>query len=112
MTRTLPPRVRIVEVGPRDGLQNEATPIPTPEKIAFIDALSAAGLLEIEATSFVAPGRIPQLTDAEEVMRGITRRPGCHYTVLVPNEQGLERALAVEVSRIAVFTAASESFNR
>ncbi|MBK8232939.1 MAG: hydroxymethylglutaryl-CoA lyase [Candidatus Eisenbacteria bacterium] len=112
MIRALPPRVRIVEVGPRDGLQNEATPIPTPEKIAFIDALSAAGLPEIEATSFVAPGRIPQLTDAEEVMRGITRRPGCHYTVLVPNEKGLERALAVEVSRIAVFTAASESFNR
>lgn len=112
MSRILPTSVRIVEVGPRDGLQNEATPIPTSEKIAFIDALSAAGLAEIEATSFVAPGRVPQLTDAEEVMRGIRRRDGCQYTVLVPNEKGLERARSASVTRIAVFTAASESFNR
>ncbi len=109
---SLSTRVRVVEVGPRDGLQNESAAIPTATKIAFIDALSAAGFAEIEATSFVAPGRIPQLTDAEEVMRGITRREGCAYTALVPNERGLDRALAAGVTRLAVFTAASESFNR
>ena len=104
--------VRIVEVGPRDGLQNESRPIPTESKIAFIDALSEAGYDEIEATAFVAPDRVPQLQDAEAVLRGIQRREGVLYGALVPNERGLDRALAAGVGKIAVFTAASESFNR
>jgi hydroxymethylglutaryl-CoA lyase len=108
----LPPRVRIVEVGPRDGLQNEAISVPTEIKVAFIDALSAAGPAEIETTSFVNPSRIPQLADAAEVMARIRRRPGIAYSALVPNVQGLERALAAGARRIAVFTAASETFNR
>ena len=109
---TLPKRVTIVEVGPRDGLQNEAKIIPTDAKIAFIDALSAAGLPAIEATSFVAPHRIPQLADAEAVLAGITRKTGVRYPVLVPNERGMERALAAGAREVAVFTAASETFNR
>jgi len=104
--------VRIVEVGPRDGLQNESRPIPTESKIAFIDALSEAGYDEIEATAFVAPDRVPQLQDAEAVLRGIRRREGILYAALVPNERGLDRALAAGVGKIAVFTAASETFNR
>ena len=107
-----PAQVRIVEVGPRDGLQNEKTHIATADKIALIDRLSATGLRSIEATSFVSPKWVPQLADAAEVYAGITQRPGVHYPVLVPNEQGLERALAVGVREIAVFTAASEAFNR
>lgn len=109
---SLPRKVRIVEVGPRDGLQNEVDLVPTQVKIAFIDALSAAGLPEIEATSFVARDRIPQLNDAEAVLAGITPRAGTAYTALVPNERGFDRALAAGVRRIAVFTAASESFNQ
>ena len=104
--------VRIVEVGPRDGLQNEKTLVPTQDKIALIDRLSATGLSTIEATSFVSPKWVPQLADAAEVFAGITRKPGVHYPVLVPNEQGYERAHAVGVTDIAVFTAASEAFNR
>lgn len=104
--------VRIVEVGPRDGLQNESRPIPTEAKVAFIDALSEVGYDEIEATAFVAPERIPQLQDAEEVLRRIRRREGVLYAALVPNERGLDRALAAGVGKIAVFTAASETFNR
>jgi len=104
--------VRIVEVGARDGLQNEKTIIPSATKIELIDRLSATGLRTIEATSFVSPQWIPQLADAAEVYSGITRRPGVAYPVLVPNLQGYERARAVEVEEIAVFTAASEAFNR
>lgn len=109
---SMPRRVTIVEVGPRDGLQNEHRTIPTAAKIAFIDALSDAGLPVIEATSFVNPSAIPQLADADEVMRGIARRTGVRYPALVPNERGLDRALAAGVREIAVFTAASETFNK
>jgi hydroxymethylglutaryl-CoA lyase len=105
-------RVRIVEVGPRDGLQNEANPIPTATKIALIERLTAAGLPVIEATSFVSPKWVPQLADAEPVYTGITKPPGVDYPVLVPNVQGYERARACGVTSIAVFTAASEAFNR
>ncbi len=104
--------VRIVEVGPRDGLQNEKTLVPAADKIALIDRLSATGLRSIEATSFVSPKWVPQLADATEVYTGITKAPGVRYPVLVPNEQGYERARAVGVDEIAVFTAASEAFNR
>lgn len=103
--------VRIVEVGPRDGLQNEKTHIATADKIALIDRLSATGLRSIEATSFVSPKWVPQLADAAEVFAGIARKPEVRYPVLVPNEQGYERARAVGVEEIAVFTAASEAFN-
>ena len=106
------PAVRIVEVGPRDGLQNEKTQVATADKIALIDRLTATGLQSIEATSFVSPKWVPQLSDAAEVYTGIQRRPGVHYPVLVPNETGYERARAVGVEEIAVFTAASEAFNR
>jgi len=104
--------VRIVEVGPRDGLQNEKATIATADKIALVDRLSATGLQSIEATSFVSPKWVPQLADAAEVFTGITRRPGVHYPVLVPNEKGYDRAREVGVEEIAVFTAASEAFNR
>ncbi|WP_225763893.1 hydroxymethylglutaryl-CoA lyase [Stenotrophomonas sp. Marseille-Q4652] len=104
--------VRIVEVGPRDGLQNEKTHVATADKIQLIGRLSATGLKTIEATSFVSPRWVPQLADAAEVYAGIQRRPGVAYPVLVPNEQGYERALAVGVREVAVFTAASEQFNR
>lgn len=103
--------VRIVEVGPRDGLQNEKQQVATADKIALINRLSATGLRSIEATSFVSPKWVPQLADAAEVMAGIARRPGIAYPVLVPNEQGYERALAAGAREVAVFTAASEQFN-
>ena len=105
-------RVRIVEVGPRDGLQNESAIVPTAAKIELIDRLSRTGLQTIEATSFVSPKWVPQLADAAEVFAGITRRPGVAYPVLVPNEQGYDRARAVGADEVAVFTAASEAFNR
>lgn len=105
-----PKRVTIVEVGPRDGLQNEPGVIPTAAKIAFIDALSDAGFSIIEATSFVNPAAVPQLADADEVMRSIRRRPGTRYPVLVPNERGYDRAIAAGVDAIALFTAATEAF--
>jgi isopropylmalate/homocitrate/citramalate synthase len=104
--------VRIYEVGPRDGLQNEAAPIPTGAKLRFIDLLADAGLREIEATSFVSPRAIPQLADADELMASLERRTGVRYPVLVPNGRGLERAEAAAVDAIAVFTAASEPFTR
>lgn len=104
-------RVRIVEVGPRDGLQNERAMVPTAAKIELVDRLSATGLQTIEATSFVSPKWVPQLADAAEVFAGITRRPGVSYPVLVPNLQGYERALAAGAREVAVFTAASEAFN-
>lgn len=108
----LPRRVKIVEVGPRDGFQNEPQAIPTEIKVRFVDALSTAGCGEIEVSSFVSPRRVPQLADAEEVFRRIRRAPGVVYSALVPNERGLDRALEAGVSRISVFTAASETFNR
>jgi isopropylmalate/homocitrate/citramalate synthase len=108
----LPRKVTVVEVGPRDGLQNERAEIATDTKVAFIDALSDAGLPVIEATSFVSPRSIPQLADADAVFRAINRRKGVRYLVLVPNERGLERALSAGARDIAVFTAASEEFNR
>jgi hydroxymethylglutaryl-CoA lyase len=104
--------IRIVEVSPRDGLQNERQPIATADKIELINRLSATGLKSIEATSFVSPRWVPQLADATEVMQGITPRTGVAYPVLVPNEQGYERALAAGAREVAVFTAASEQFNR
>jgi hydroxymethylglutaryl-CoA lyase len=104
--------VRIVEVGPRDGLQNEATPVPTATKVALVDALSEAGYDEIEVSAFVSPKWIPQLADAAEVFAGIHRKPGVLYGALVPNEQGLDRALEAKAGKVAVFTAASETFNR
>ncbi|MDH5834205.1 hydroxymethylglutaryl-CoA lyase [Luteimonas kalidii] len=108
----MPQRVRIVEVGPRDGLQNESAQVPTAAKIELIDRLSATGLQTIEATSFVSPKWVPQLADAAEVYAGIERRPGVAYPVLVPNLQGYERTRAVGATEVAVFTAASEAFNR
>jgi hydroxymethylglutaryl-CoA lyase len=102
----------IVEVGARDGLQNEAGTVPTAAKIAFVDALSATGVQEIEVTAFVSPNAIPQLADAAEVFAGITRRDGIVYSALVPNLRGLEGATAAGADRIAVFTAASERFNQ
>jgi hydroxymethylglutaryl-CoA lyase len=109
---TLPAQVRIVEVGPRDGLQNEKAIIPTADKIELIDRLSATGLRSIEATSFVSPKWVPQLADAAEVFTGIHHRAGVSYPVLVPNLQGYERARAVGATEVAVFSAASEAFNR
>ncbi|MHB8635618.1 MAG: hydroxymethylglutaryl-CoA lyase [Fimbriimonadaceae bacterium] len=106
----LAPNVRIIEVGPRDGLQNEAVPIPTSVKLDFIKALSASGLREIEATSFVSPKWIPQLADAAELWPQLPVGPA--YWALVPNERGLERALALGVNGIALFTAASEAFTQ
>jgi hydroxymethylglutaryl-CoA lyase len=107
-----PSQVKIVELGPRDGLQNEHVFVPTATKIAFIDRLSQCGLSAIEITSYVSPQKIPQLADAEAVSAGITRSPGVHYSALVPNLRGLQRALDARLSHIAVFTAASETFNR
>ena len=104
--------IRLVEMAPRDGLQNEAHPVPTEVKIAFVDALSKSGLPEIEVSAFVSTSAIPQLQDAEAVFAGIARAPGVVYSALVPNERGLERALSARADKVAVFTAASETFNR
>ncbi|KMM77550.1 hydroxymethylglutaryl-CoA lyase [Xanthomonas sp. NCPPB 1128] len=104
--------VRIVEVGPRDGLQNEKAWVATEDKIELIARLGRTGLRSIEATSFVSPKWVPQLADAAEVYGGIAQVPGVDYPVLVPNLQGYERAAAVGVREVAVFTAASETFNR
>jgi hydroxymethylglutaryl-CoA lyase len=102
--------VRVYEVGPRDGLQNEPRPVPLEAKLRFLDRLADAGLREIEATSFVSPRAIPQLGDADELMARLERRPGVRYPVLVPNARGLERAEAAGVEAVCVFTAASEAF--
>ncbi|WP_149402495.1 hydroxymethylglutaryl-CoA lyase [Dictyobacter arantiisoli] len=108
----IPRAVRVVEVGPRDGLQNEQAVIPTAQKLEFLRLLSEAGLPVIEATSFVSPRAIPQLSDAEAVMAGLERFPHIDYPVLVPNMKGMQRALKAGVRSIAVFTAASESFTQ
>ena len=103
--------IKIVEVGPRDGLQNEAATIPTDVKVDFVDALSETGLSEIEVSALVSPRRVAQLGDAEEVFRKISRQDGVTYSALVPNEKGLDRAISAGVDKICVFTAASETFN-
>lgn len=102
----------IVEVSPRDGLQNEKAVLSAATKIALVDRLSASGIPVIEVTSFVSPKAIPQLADAEAVMAGIARRPGVRYTVLVPNERGLDRALPMRPDGIVVFGSASETFSQ
>src|SRR5262245_3087820 len=107
-----PARVTIVEVGPRDGLQNEAVEISTADKVAFVDLLSAAGLPVIEVSAFVSPKWVPQMGDAAEVFAGIARRPGTRYPALVPNLSGLERAHQAGVTEIGIFAAASEAFSR
>jgi hydroxymethylglutaryl-CoA lyase len=107
---TVPKRVTICEVGPRDGLQNEATPISTEDKVRFCDLLSDAGVPILEATSFVSPQAVPQMADAGEVFGRIRKDDGRTYLVLVPNERGLDRAMDAGVRAIAVFTAASEAF--
>ena len=109
---TLPSRVKLVDVGPRDGLQNEPTPVPTAVKVELVHRLQAAGLKEIEVTSFVSPKWVPQMADAAEVMAGITRRPGVRYAVLTPNLQGFEAALASRPDEVVVFASASEAFSQ
>ncbi len=111
----LPPAgtaVRIVEVGPRDGLQNERAAVSTGDKIAFVARLADAGLRAIEVGAFVSPRRVPQMADADAVVRGLPRRPGVTFSALVPNLEGLERALAAGVPEVAIFAAASETFSR
>lgn len=108
----LPKKVRIVEVGPRDGLQNEKQAIPTAAKIQLIENLADAGLSYIEAGSFVNPKWVPQMADSGEVFSGITRRPNVTYAALTPNLQGYERAIAVGANEVAIFAAASEAFSR
>lgn len=110
--KDVPKTVRIVEVGPRDGLQNEAVMVPAEAKVHFIELLAQAGFADVEATSFVSPRAIPKLADADEVFPQLDRAHGARYPVLVPNVRGLERALAAGVTEIAVFTAASETFNK
>jgi len=106
------PRITIVEVGPRDGLQNERALVPTPDKIELINRLSAAHLPVIEVSAFVSPRWLPQMADAAEVFAGITRAPGIRYPALVPNLAGLDRAVAAGVTEIAVFAASTETFSR
>jgi hydroxymethylglutaryl-CoA lyase len=112
LTMALPKTVKIVEVGPRDGLQNEKTIISSATKIDFINRLSGTGLSVIEATSFVSPKWIPQLADGRDVYTGITKKPGIHYPVLVPNVKGLEAAIACGVKEVSVFTTPSEQFSQ
>ena len=107
---SLPTKIKIVEVGPRDGLQNEATVIPTPVKLQLIEMLGEAGLSVIESTAFVSPKWVPQMADQSEIMHGILRRTGVAYPALVPNQKGFEAAMAANCEEIAIFTAASESF--
>jgi hydroxymethylglutaryl-CoA lyase len=109
---SVPPEVTIVEVGPRDGLQNEARPVPVAERVALIEALAEAGLPVVEAGSFVSPKWVPQMAGSDEVLRTVRRRPGVRYPVLVPNRKGLEAALAAGADEISVFGAASESFSQ
>ena len=108
---TLPQQVRMFEVGPRDGLQNEAVTVPTDIKIGLIERLAAAGLSAVESGSFVSPKWIPQMADTAGVLAGITRRPGVSYPVLTPNMKGFEGALAAGAEEVAIFGAASEAFS-
>lgn len=107
-----PPRVSIIEVGPRDGLQNESSFVPTKSKIELINALSQTGLQHIEVSSFVSSRYIPQLADGVDVFHAIDKPTGVHFSALVPNESGMQKALAAGVKEIAIFTAASEQFNQ
>src|SRR6187397_3201836 len=107
-----PKQVTIVEVGPRDGLQNERVHVATADKIEFVNRLSAARLSVIEVSAFVSPKWVPQMTDAAEVFAGITRAPGTRYTALVPNLSGLDRAIAAGVTEIAIFASSTETFSR
>jgi hydroxymethylglutaryl-CoA lyase len=109
---SLPCKVKIVDVGPRDGLQNEPQPVPTSVKIELIERLGEAGLPVIEATAFVSPKWVPQMADAADVMAGIERKPGVSYPVLVPNRKGLDAAIAAGADEVVVFGAATESFSR
>ncbi|MGN4224998.1 hydroxymethylglutaryl-CoA lyase, partial [Burkholderia gladioli] len=109
---TYPAAVKIVEVGPRDGLQNEKSFVPTETKIALVDRLSKAGLRNVEAASFVSPKWVPQMADGAELMAGIARRPGTIYSVLTPNLKGLENALAARADEVVIFGAASEAFSQ
>ncbi|XP_055028751.1 hydroxymethylglutaryl-CoA lyase, mitochondrial [Misgurnus anguillicaudatus] len=111
-TQTLPERVKIVEVGPRDGLQNEKAIVPTEVKIRLIDMLSEAGLPVIEATSFVSPKWVPQMADQDEVMRGLHKKPGVNYPVLTPNLKGFQAAMKSGAKEVAIFGAASELFTK
>src|SRR5690349_21374692 len=104
--------VTVYEVGPRDGLQNEASLVATADKVAFVDRLSGAGLPVIEVSAFVDPRRVPQMADAAEVFAGIVRRTGTRYSALVPNLRGLVRAQAAGVTEVGLFAAASETFSR
>ena len=108
----LPSRVRIVDVGPRDGLQNEKQPVPAEIKIGLVHRLQDAGLKDIEVTSFVSPKWVPQMADAAEVMAGIARKPGVRYSVLTPNMKGFEAALAARADEVVVFGSASEAFSQ
>jgi len=108
----LPNRVTLVEVGPRDGLQNEAQAVPSPHKVELVHRLQGAGLREIEVTSFVSPKWVPQMADNVQVMAGLMRQPGVRYSVLVPNLKGLEAALPTKPDEIVVFAAASEAFSQ
>jgi hydroxymethylglutaryl-CoA lyase len=109
---SLPKRVKLVEVGPRDGLQNEAMPVPTAVKVELIHRLQDAGLKVIEATAFVSPKWVPQMADNAEVMAAIRRKPGVSYPVLVPNKKGLDAALAARAGEVVVFGAATETFSQ
>ncbi|WP_186065145.1 hydroxymethylglutaryl-CoA lyase [Burkholderia gladioli] len=109
---TYPAAVKIVEVGPRDGLQNEKSFVPTETKIALVDRLSKAGSRNVEAASFVSPKWVPQMADGAELMAGIARRPGTIYSVLTPNLKGLENALAARADEVVIFGAASEAFSQ
>ncbi|HLJ63194.1 MAG TPA: hydroxymethylglutaryl-CoA lyase, partial [Stellaceae bacterium] len=108
----LPAEVRMVEVGPRDGLQNEARTVPTATRVALIERLVEAGLTVVESGSFVSPKWIPQMADTAEVLAAVRRKTGVSYPVLVPNLKGFEAAMAAQVEEIAVFAAASEAFSR
>ena len=112
MIASLPRRIELVEVAPRDGLQVEARTLPMETKLVLLEKLADAGHTIIETTSFVSPKAVPQLADAEELLRALKRRPGVRYPVLVPNERGLERAMSVGVDDIAVFASASDSYSR
>ena len=108
----LPRQVKIVDVGPRDGLQNEPRSVPAAVKIELIERLAEAGIPAVEAAAFVSPKWVPQMADSAEVMRGIARKPGVSYPVLVPNMQGFEAAMAAGAEEVAVFGAASETFSQ
>ena len=112
LSSQIPARVRIIDVGPRDGLQNEKTPVPSDTKIGLVQRLQGAGLQEIEVTSYVSPKWVPQMADNHAVMQGITRRDGVRYSVLTPNQQGFAAALQDQPDEIVVFGAASEAFSQ